>query len=428
MTKRRAGAGSIEELSSGRFRVRFRIGGKRRPMGIVDTREEAEGLLNALIVRSQQLPLHVPVGDSLAVFGAQFLDRREFAKHRNSDDDRNIWALDIANAFFADWPVSRIKRPDVVRWLDDLSKRKKKRGSGTLSVSSLKKSLNLLRCCFQDALEHGLVDANPARDVRVRKRDTDTGDRWTFLTPEEAAAFIAATPAKFRPAVKVALGVGLRSGEQWNLRIADVRTTGDAPQAVVRFGRRGLATKNGKPRVCPLFGVGLEGVKEQRELVKGTPNPRGLLFPNEAGHPRSEPPRVWKEWLAAAGITRNVRWHDLRHTFAATRRSAEGEERWDLTEIQQYLGHKEAKTTERYAHVGPNVLTRAAQRTQAALQRRQERTDDGPQLVQNRTQLMDNSQLQTPFLNRRSGVRMCPRFAQGSESPRGRQASLRSGQ
>ena len=47
---------------------------------------------------------------------------------------------------------------------------------------------------------------------------------------------------------------------------------------------------------------------------------------------------------------RQVRFHDLRHTFA-TRLAAAGT---PLRTIQEYLGHADAKTTQIYAHYAPS--------------------------------------------------------------------------
>lgn len=51
--------------------------------------------------------------------------------------------------------------------------------------------------------------------------------------------------------------------------------------------------------------------------------------------------------LAAAGITKPLVWHDLRHTFASRlKRTGTGE-----TEIQRLLGHKTLAMTDRYISV-----------------------------------------------------------------------------
>lgn len=66
---------------------------------------------------------------------------------------------------------------------------------------------------------------------------------------------------------------------------------------------------------------------------------------------------VWERIRAQAGIP-DVRIHDLRHTFASYG-AAEG---LGLYQIGKVLGHTQASTTERYAHLGPDPVKEAADR------------------------------------------------------------------
>jgi integrase len=59
--------------------------------------------------------------------------------------------------------------------------------------------------------------------------------------------------------------------------------------------------------------------------------------------------RRFKEACAEAGV-RQIRFHDLRHTFA-TRLAASGQ---PLRAIQEFLGHADMKTTQIYAHYAPS--------------------------------------------------------------------------
>lgn len=65
--------------------------------------------------------------------------------------------------------------------------------------------------------------------------------------------------------------------------------------------------------------------------------------------------KVWERIREDAGIE-DVRLHDLRHTFA----SFGAMEGIGLFLIGKVLGHKQASTTERYAHVGPDPVHMAA--------------------------------------------------------------------
>ena len=89
-----------------------------------------------------------------------------------------------------------------------------------------------------------------------------------------------------------------------------------------------------------------------------------LVFPTERGHHRDrKPPRGWKAWLKAAGITRRVRWHDLRHTCASALVGGALGRKWSLEEVRALLGHSSIRVTERYAHFGKSLVMMAAMET-----------------------------------------------------------------
>ena len=74
-------------------------------------------------------------------------------------------------------------------------------------------------------------------------------------------------------------------------------------------------------------------------------------------HPQTGSPldrsKISKRFKAAcrAASVREVRFHDLRHTFA-TRLAAAGQ---PLRTIQEFLGHADSKTTQIYAHYAPSA-------------------------------------------------------------------------
>ena len=77
-----------------------------------------------------------------------------------------------------------------------------------------------------------------------------------------------------------------------------------------------------------------------------------LVFAHpQTGSPldRSKVSKRFKAACRAAGV-REVKFHDLRHTFA-TRLAASGQ---PLRTIQEFLGHADSKTTQVYAHYAPS--------------------------------------------------------------------------
>lgn len=72
---------------------------------------------------------------------------------------------------------------------------------------------------------------------------------------------------------------------------------------------------------------------------------------------------TFKSYLALVGITRRVRWHDLRHTCATNLVTGALGRKWALTEVQRVMGHSSVTITERYSHVGDDVIAQAARET-----------------------------------------------------------------
>lgn len=75
----------------------------------------------------------------------------------------------------------------------------------------------------------------------------------------------------------------------------------------------------------------------------------------------------WARARRLAGITRRVRWHDLRHTCASHLVQGTWGRVWSLAEVRDVLGHSSIKQTERYAHLCPGGIHDAARATSGAL-------------------------------------------------------------
>lgn len=75
----------------------------------------------------------------------------------------------------------------------------------------------------------------------------------------------------------------------------------------------------------------------------------------------------WARVLRLAGITRRVRFHDLRHTCASHLVQGTWGRVWTLAEVRTVLGHGSVRLTERYAHLCPGGIHDAARATPGAV-------------------------------------------------------------
>jgi hypothetical protein len=87
------------------------------------------------------------------------------------------------------------------------------------------------------------------------------------------------------------------------------------------------------------------------------------VFPTQRGARRVKAPKLWPALRRRAGISRRVRWHDLRHTCASSLVAGWWGRTWALIEVCALLGHSSVAVTELYAHLAPDVVRTAARGT-----------------------------------------------------------------
>jgi len=182
------------------------------------------------------------------------------------------------------------------------------------------------------------------RPVRVEQRIP------VILSREEVARLIGAAPSlKYRTALSVAYGAGLRAGEVASLKTTDV----DSDRMTLRI-EQGKGHKDRYAILPPLL---LDRLREWWRFAKpmGFVRDGGWLFPsrnpiNPIG-PRMLNRAIHAAALAA-GIEKRVSMHTLRHCFATHLL----EQKEDVRVIQMLLGHKKLETTATYTHVAARVL------------------------------------------------------------------------
>ena len=148
---------------------------------------------------------------------------------------------------------------------------------------------------------------------------------------------------KSRAALTTAYAAGLRASEVAGLRVADI----DSPRGVILV-RRGKGAKDRNVMLSPqLLGILRADWKVAR--------PRTYLFPGrDEDHPID--PTVLhaacRSAVKAAGLTKRVTLHTLRHSFA-THLLENGT---DIRIIQVLLGHNNLSSTARYTQVAAHTI------------------------------------------------------------------------
>lgn len=166
------------------------------------------------------------------------------------------------------------------------------------------------------------------------------------LSVEEIAALMAAVPGpglKYRAALGISYGAGLRASEVCHLKVIDI----DSERMLIHV-EEGKGGKDRKAMLSPaLLALLREYWRESR--------PRGWLFP---GLPKINPlsarqlNRAFTSAKHKAGIVKPATLHTLRHSFATHLLEANT----DIRVIQVLLGHAKLSTTARYAHVATKII------------------------------------------------------------------------
>ncbi|MEQ8693429.1 MAG: site-specific integrase [Pseudomonadales bacterium] len=197
---------------------------------------------------------------------------------------------------------------------------------------------------LSDAEEARLYAALEARDLKIKaarsRANAHRKARGYALLPELSQCNYA---DRLTPMVILSLKTGLRRGELFDLRVADI----DLDGKVVTV--RGEEAKSGHTRHVPLSPVALATIKgwlaDQGE--EATTNAR--VFSADDGGRLDNMRNSWKSLLADAKITA-FRWHDMRHDFAS-KLVMKGVA---LNTVRELCGHADMNTTLRYAHLAPD--------------------------------------------------------------------------
>ena len=188
---------------------------------------------------------------------------------------------------------------------------------------------------------------------RVTLKRSDIIEHTTFipepsklpvvLSPEEVARLLDAAPGlKYKAALSVAYGAGLRAAEVISLKVGDI----DSKRMVIRVEGKGR-----KDRYVMLSPHLLELLRAWWRAAR----PRGLLFP---GRDRVQPMttrqlnRACHAAAQTAGINKRVSLHTLRHSFATHLL----EQNIDIRVIQVLLGHAKLDTTALYTRVATKTI------------------------------------------------------------------------
>ncbi len=203
-----------------------------------------------------------------------------------------------------------------------------------LTIRMLSKMFNLA------IKEWEWCNLNPVSKVTLGKPNNEV-DRW--LTKDEEQRLLIVMPDWIKEICLFALNTGMRQNEILSLKVHDVNLF----SRTVKVAKENSKTK--EARTIPLNNIAIEILKKRL----ATPAISGYVFYQKTGKKIDQFSfaTLFKHYVKKSGIT-HCRFHDLRHTFA-TRLIQNGV---DIYKVSKLLGHRDIKTTQRYAHHYPESL------------------------------------------------------------------------
>lgn len=219
------------------------------------------------------------------------------------------------------------------------------------SPGTANRHLALLSATFRKAVEWGIIDKNPASNV---KQYREVIQATTYLDANQLARLFAALDADgsrtAASALKFLALTGVRREEALQAEWQHVK---------LETGLWWLPkTKSGRGRYVTLNAAAIA-------LLAGQPSrdESAWVFPGRGGDkPINNVRKTMERALTAAGLP-HIRIHDLRHGYASLAVNAGA----TLYEVQHLLGHASPQVTQRYSHIADSGIRRVAESVSAVV-------------------------------------------------------------
>ena len=266
--------------------------------------------------------------------------------NRNAQDDRTRVQRHLIPVF-GDMRLSQIGLPEVMRWLDQM------KAEGKIAGGTQRHNLNQLSRFFSWAIERGLCEVNPVRQIPQGKRPQVAPKKLQPWLDDDkiVLALVQALPEPIHYMFYLGNRSGLRTGEICGLRMSDFDYLGEGVIRV-RHSYDGPLKEDknmsGKTKWVPaavdcekFLSTWLRARKEEGA------GPEDYVFPS----PRLPGAPARKEWIkkywnrATKELGLDLTWYQAtRHSFVSRLLQAGA----SLDEVSSAVGHSSPVVTRRY--------------------------------------------------------------------------------
>ena len=338
-------------LPDGRQRQR-RIGpawtSRGRPQVGCFTKRTAQAWLSDVLEQARRGTLAgmVKTGATFADAADEYLNWLERDRERKPStmrDYRSIVRVHLLPSF-ANLAIEDVTVEAVERFASGLASRRE------MTNRTRQKILTVLHGVMRRAQRVWKLPRNPVS--AIEKPTQRVRSYIDVFSPEEIHALVRAAASEQDAAIYLtAAFTGLRRGELVALRWRDVDFARRHLRVTSSYTESGLTSpKSGKVRAVPMAPLVAEALARLADRGRWTRHD-DLVFAGTFGGylDASALYRRYKIALRAAGL-RDLRFHDLRHTFGT---QVIGNPRVSILQLKEWMGHADIATTMRYLHFAP---------------------------------------------------------------------------
>jgi len=321
--------------------------GNVQELGLAQARKQAITLkAQRTLAPEHAVETRAPVGPmTLDVFMRDHYMPHAFLHKRSAKKDEQLFRLHIGPRFGA-LPLDKITRRDVAIFHNDL------RAKGQ-SAASADHSLKLLRRALNLAVQWEYLEKNPLVGIALFNEANGVENYLDDAAVQRLVAVLRTDKNRTVSLILMfLLSCGARKTSALQARWCEI----DLENRVWKIPA--VNSKSKRSASVPLNDSAM-WVLDQLD----TRGKSEYLFVNKrTGRPFTSISKVWRRISKEAKLNnagnggKNVRVHDLRHTFASMLVSAGR----SLYQVQQILGHSDPKITMRYAHLSAKTLQEAA--------------------------------------------------------------------
>lgn len=367
---RRRSFGSVRQLASGRWQVRY-LGpdGLRRPAPTTyERKRDAELELSRLEADLSRDDWYDPDAGKIKLgpWGRAWLAERPLSK--TTRERYEFTFRGYIEPALGNRSVNEIREADVRRWYAGML-------DGDTGRPSAAKAYRVLRAMLNTALDDGMIKRNPCR---IPGAGDDKSAERPVLSIDEVLRVVGAMPPRLRMMVLLATFTSLRFGElaalaRRNVDVSSGFVTVVENQAQLSNGE--LYLKDPKSaagrRAVPVPDDLLDELKQHlAEYAEPGEDGRVFIGPKGGKLRRQNFRKIWIKALADSKV-RPVHFHDLRHTgnqFAA-------DDGASLRELMERMGHASPRAAMIYLHVSKGRSRHIADRLSARLREARPKTE-----------------------------------------------------